>query len=73
MKYQLTGSDKLTLWFADDKFVAEAVKSGIIPGTVNADKIPRVLLSADAERLRRFVSENDLRIFTGKPLELRRL
>jgi hypothetical protein len=73
MKYQFTGKDKLTLWFADDKFLAEAVKSGALPGTVKPDAIPRVFLTADAERLRRFVGENDARIFTGKPLELRRL
>jgi len=73
MKYRLTGNDALTLWFAEDEFVTAAVKSGAIPGTVKPDGVPRVLLSADRERLRRFVGENDARIFTGKPLELRRV
>ena len=74
MKYRLTGNDALTLWSADEKFVGEAVKRGEISGTVEAkSSYPRVLVSADAERLRRFVREHDARIFAGKPLELRRV
>jgi len=74
IKYRLTGNDALTLWFADEKFVTETVRKGEIAGTVEPNSsFPRVLLSADAERLRRLIAEHDDKIFVGKPLELRRV
>jgi hypothetical protein len=72
IRYRLNDKDTLTFSHADYTFLKNAVKSRLIPGTVDRST-PGVLLSADQETLRRFVADHDKRMFPEASSEFRRL
>lgn len=74
VKYHLPDQDTLRLWPTHDKFVADAVRKGLIAGTAETNTLfPRVLLSADSETLRRFVGEHDAQLFAEAASQFRRV
>lgn len=72
LKYQLSGRNLLTLWPANYRFLDNAVKIGLIAGSVEATTAG-VLLSADQESLQRFVGDYGNQMFPEATVKLRRL
>lgn len=74
LKFSLAGKDTLHLWLPDYDFMAEAVKKGMIAGSVQSGKwVPKVQLSASQADLQKFVADNDARIYPKPSSTLQRL
>ncbi|EDY18141.1 hypothetical protein CfE428DRAFT_4277 [Chthoniobacter flavus Ellin428] len=74
-RYEVNWSGDIQVWFANSDFLAQAIKSGKLHGTVRSDSTGKnVLLTDSTERLAAFVAASDpARLFGGKPLIFYRL
>jgi hypothetical protein len=74
-RYEVNWSGDIQVWFANSDFLAQAIKSGKLHGTVRSDSTGKnVLLTDSTEHLAAFVAASDpTRLFSGKPLIFYRL
>lgn len=64
-RYQIDSQNTLTLYTANFKFLADAIKAGTIKGTVHGESVvPNVSLDAPTTELRDFVAKHGDQVFT---------
>jgi len=73
VKYQLTGTDALTVWSMENEKVVQAVKDGKLPGTTKQEGSDvDVRITATSEQWQAFLASTPADLF-GEPMEFKRI
>ena len=73
VKYQLTGTDQLSVWSMENEKVVQAVKDGTLPGTIKQDGSDvDVRITATSQQWQAFLA-NVPKAFFGEPMKFKRI
>ena len=73
VKYQLTGTDALSVWSIENEKVVQAVKDGMLPGTTKPEGSDvDVRITATSEQWQAFLASTPVDLF-GEPMEFKRI